>query len=202
MNKPMQDKTSRVEAPAIDWEMVADEVEIILNELVSTGHIEAGQIIVFGTSTSEVLGNHIGTAGSLQAAAQIYLGIERVRQQIGFYPAFQCCEHLNRALLVDKELLHRYPNLEQVSAIPVAKAGGSMAAYAHSQMQHPVLVETIQAHAGIDIGGTLIGMHLRRVAVPLRPSIRQIGYASVLMAYTRPKLIGGIRAVYTISDSN
>jgi uncharacterized protein (TIGR01440 family) len=202
MNKPIQDQSGKIEESAIHWEIMADEVEIILSELVKIGKIEAGQIIVFGTSTSEVLGNHIGTAGSMQAAGQIFLGIERVRQQIGFYPAFQCCEHLNRALLVEKELLHLYPNLEQVSAIPVPKAGGSMAAFAHSQMQNPVLVETIQAHAGVDIGGTLIGMHLRRVAVPLRPSIRQIGYAHVQMAYTRPKLIGGIRAVYTISDSN
>jgi uncharacterized protein (TIGR01440 family) len=202
MNKPMQDQKGKSADAAIHWEVMADEVERILTELVQTGNIETGQIIVFGTSTSEVLGNHIGTAGSLQAAGQIYLGIERVRQQIGFYAAFQCCEHLNRALLVEKELLNHYPDLEQVSAIPVAKAGGSMATYAHTQMNRPILVETIQAHAGIDIGGTLIGMHLRRVAVPLRPSIRHIGHAPVQMAYTRPKLIGGIRAVYTISDSN
>jgi uncharacterized protein (TIGR01440 family) len=183
------------------WDSMADQVEVILSELVLAGSIEAGQIIVFGTSTSEVMGSHIGTSGSVQVAEQIYLGIERVRQRIGFYPAFQCCEHLNRALLVEKEILQIYPTLEQVSAIPVPKAGGSMAAYIYKQLIKPVLVETIQAHAGLDIGGTLIGMHLRRVAVPFRPSIRLIGHAPVHAAFTRPKLIGGTRAVYTLDDS-
>lgn len=174
----------------IHWESMADQMEAVLNELVEAGSIEAGQIIVFGTSTSEVMGSHIGTSGSLQVAGQLYLGIERVRQRVGFYPAFQCCEHLNRALLVEQELLVRHPELEQVSAIPVPKAGGAMASYVHSQLQQPILVETIHAHAGVDIGGTLIGMHLRRVAVPFRPSIRIIGHAPVQAAYTRPKLIG------------
>jgi uncharacterized protein (TIGR01440 family) len=185
---------------SVPWESIADQVETILTELVQAGNIEAGQIIVFGTSTSEVVGHHIGTSGSIQVAGQMFLGMERVRQRIGFYPAFQCCEHLNRALLVEKELLQHYPSLEQVSAIPVPKAGGAMAAYVYSQLKQPVLVETIQAHAGLDVGGTLIGMHLRRVAVPFRPSIRLIGHASVQAAYTRPKLIGGIRAIYTLGD--
>ncbi|MDB5054175.1 MAG: hypothetical protein JWM44_2225 [Bacilli bacterium] len=182
----------------IHWDTMADEVETILTELVQTGNIEAGQIIVIGTSTSEVMGSHIGTAGSVSAAEHIYQGIERVRQRVGFYVAYQCCEHLNRALVVEKKLLQSYPSLEPVSAIPIPKAGGSMAAYAYKHLQQPVVIETIQAHAAIDIGGTLIGMHLRRVAVPLRPSIRKIGHAYVQMAYTRPKLIGGIRAVYTV----
>lgn len=184
----------------IHWESMADQMEAVLNELVEAGSIEAGQIIVFGTSTSEVMGSHIGTFGSLQVAGQLYLGIERVRQRVGFYPAFQCCEHLNRALLVEQELLVRHPELEQVSAIPVPKAGGAMASYVHSQLQQPILVETIHAHAGVDIGGTLIGMHLRRVAVPFRPSIRIIGHAPVQAAYTRPKLIGGVRAVYILGN--
>jgi len=181
----------------ISWETMADDVERLVLELVRAGKIAAGQIIVIGASTSEIIGQHIGTAGSARAAAQIFLGVERVRQQIGFYAAFQCCEHLNRALAVERELLLHYPMLEQVTAIPVAHAGGSMAAYAFTQMQQPILVETIQAHGAIDIGQTLIGMHLRKVAVPLRPSLQQIGCAQVVMAYTRPKLIGGARAVYT-----
>ncbi|QGQ93468.1 TIGR01440 family protein [Paenibacillus psychroresistens] len=199
MHNQAQDQVESQADSFIHWESMADQMETVLTELIEAGSIEAGQIIVFGTSTSEVMGSHIGTSGSLQVAGQLYLGIERVRQKIGFYPAFQCCEHLNRALLLEKECLLQYPGLEQVSAIPVPKAGGAMASYVHSQLQQPVLVETIQAHGGIDIGGTLIGMHLRRVAVPFRSSIRVIGHASVQAAYTRPKLIGGIRAVYTIS---
>jgi uncharacterized protein (TIGR01440 family) len=197
MHNKAQDQAELQTDSAIHWESMAAQMETVLTELVEAGRIEAGQIIVFGTSTSEVIGSHIGTSGSLQAAEQLYLGIERVRQRVGFYPAFQCCEHLNRALLVEKEVLLRHPELEQVTAIPVPKAGGAMAAYVHSQLEKPVLVETIQAHGGVDIGGTLIGMHLRRVAVPFRPSIRVIGHAPVQAAYTRPKLIGGIRAVYT-----
>jgi uncharacterized protein (TIGR01440 family) len=198
MHNQGQDQAESQADSAIHWESMADQMETVLTELVQAGSIEAGQIIVFGTSTSEVMGSHIGTSGSLQAAGQLYLGIERVRRQVGFYPAFQCCEHLNRALLVEKELLSDHPELEQVTAIPVPKAGGAMASYVHSQLKQPILVETISAHAGIDIGGTLIGMHLRRVAVPFRPSIRVIGHAPVQAAYTRPKLIGGIRAVYTV----
>jgi uncharacterized protein (TIGR01440 family) len=200
MHNLSQDQAASELDASVPGESIADQVETILTELVQAGNIEAGQIIVFGTSTSEVMGSHIGTSGSIQVAGQMFLGIERVRQRIGFYPAFQCCEHLNRALLVDKELLQHYPSLEQVSAIPVPKAGGAMAAHVYSQLKLPVLVETIQAHAGLDVGGTLIGMHLRRVAVPFRPSIRLIGHATVQAAFTRPKLIGGIRAIYTLGD--
>ncbi|MEX2459742.1 MAG: TIGR01440 family protein [Paenibacillaceae bacterium] len=198
MHNSSRDQVELQVDSTIHWESMADQMETVLTELIRAGSIEAGQIIVFGTSTSEVMGSHIGTSGSLQVAGQLYLGIERVRQRVGFYPAFQCCEHLNRALLVEKEVLLRFPTLEQVSVIPVPKAGGAMASYVHSQLGQPVLVETIQAHAGVDIGGTLIGMHLRRVAVPFRPTIRVIGHAPVQAAYTRPKLIGGVRAVYTL----
>lgn len=178
---------------------IADQVETVLNELVAKGNISAGQIVVIGTSTSEVVGQRIGTAGAEEIAEQIYEGVERVRRAVGFYAAFQCCEHLNRALVVERELLERDP-LEQVAAVPAPKAGGSMAAWAYRHMRQPCLVETISAHAGIDIGDTLIGMHLKRVAVPLRPSIRRIGEANVNMAYTRPRYIGGSRAVYTLEQ--
>lgn len=200
MHNVEQDQVGAQVDSMIHWESMADQMETVLTELVEAGSIGVGQIIVFGTSTSEVMGSHIGTSGSLQVAGQLYLGIERVRQRVGFYPAFQCCEHLNRALLVEKELLVHHPELEQVAAIPVPKAGGAMASYVHSQLKQPVLVETILAHAGVDIGGTLIGMHLRRVAVPFRPSIRTLGHAPVQTAYTRPKLIGGVRAVYILEN--
>lgn len=178
---------------------IADQAETVLRELVEKGGVAAGQIVVIGTSTSEVLGQRIGTAGAEDIAAQIYEGVERVRKDIGFYAAFQCCEHLNRALVVERELLDRYA-LERVMAVPQPKAGGSMAACAYRRMNEPCLAETIAAHAGIDIGDTLIGMHLRRVAVPLRPSVRRIGEANINMAYTRPKYIGGPRAVYTLDQ--
>ncbi|UUZ82574.1 TIGR01440 family protein [Paenibacillus sp. P26] len=172
-------------------------VEQNLRELIQAGRIAAGQLIVIGTSTSEVLGRHIGTGGSEEVARHIFDAVEKVRSEAGFYPVFQCCEHLNRALVMERAAMERY-GLEQVSVIPVPKAGGSMAAYAYRNLPDSVVVETVQAHAGIDIGGTLIGMHLRRVAVPLRPFHRMIGQAPVQMAYTRPKLIGGARAVYTL----
>lgn len=175
---------------------IADTVELVLGELTNAGHVQPGQIVVIGTSTSEVLGKRIGTAGTEEVAREIYEGVRRVKERIGFQPAFQCCEHLNRALVVERELLDRYPLLEQVSVVPVRKAGGSMAAYAFRAMHDALVVESIRAHAGLDIGGTLIGMHLKAVAVPVRPSVKWIGQAFVQMAYTRPKLIGGARAVY------
>jgi uncharacterized protein (TIGR01440 family) len=177
--------------------MIADQVETVLRELVLRGSITAGRIIVIGTSTSEVIGQRIGTAGAQHVAEQIYEGVERVRKDTDFYVAYQCCEHLNRALVVDRRMLLQYP-LEEVAAIPAPKAGGAMASHAYRAMEQPCLVETIQAHAGIDIGDTLIGMHLRPVAVPLRPSLRRIGEANVNMAYTRPKFIGGVRAIYEL----
>lgn len=176
---------------------ISHQVETALRELVRAGNVVAGQIIVVGTSTSEVLGHHIGTSGAREVASSIFRGIEKVRQECGFYPAFQCCEHLNRVLVVERRLLTLYA-LEEVSVVPVPKAGGAMAAYAYQHLQEAVVVESIAAHAGIDIGDTMIGMHLRKVAVPLRPSQKNIGHAHVNMAYTRPKLIGGARAVYQL----
>jgi uncharacterized protein (TIGR01440 family) len=179
---------------------VGQDVETNLRELVQVGWLKAGQVLVIGTSTSEVLGHRIGTSGTLQAAEPIYQAAAKVADEFGLFLAFQCCEHLNRALVVEEDILSRYL-LEPVSAIPIPRAGGSMASYAFRHFKRPVLVETIQAHAGIDIGDTLIGMHLRRVAVPVRPPIRTIGHAHVTMALTRPKLIGGARAVYTEQDA-
>ncbi len=174
---------------------VSDDIEAVLRELVAGKGIGKGHIVVIGTSTSEVLGKHIGTAGAEEIASQLYQGIAIVQQEHGFDLAFQCCEHLNRALVVERALLERL-SLTEVSAIPVARAGGSMAAHVYKQLKEPCLVESIQAHAGIDIGDTFIGMHLRPVAVPMRPTIRSIGHAHVTAAFTRPKLIGGTRAVY------
>lgn len=179
---------------------IARDVEQIVRELAEAGGLSARQLLVVGTSTSEVLGHRIGTSGTVEAAAQIFAGVEAVRREIGFYPVYQCCEHLNRALVVERTVAEQF-GLEQVAAVPVPKAGGSMAAYAYRHLKDACLVETISAHAGIDIGDTFIGMHLRRVAVPVRPSIRTIGAAHVTMAVTRPKLIGGARAVYELEEA-
>lgn len=194
-------KSNASQEASVHLERITEEVSTVVRELIEAGRIEDGQWIVIGTSTSEVMGQQIGSAGAIEVAERIFEGIRRARETVRFYPAFQCCEHLNRALVVEKVALAKYPALEPVSVIPVPKAGGSMAAYAFDHFSEPVVVEAIQAHAGIDIGDTLIGMHLRQVAVPVRPSIRSIGEAHVTMAYTRPKLIGGARAVYAGKQS-
>ncbi|RJE85567.1 TIGR01440 family protein [Paenibacillus sp. 1011MAR3C5] len=179
---------------------IAGQVETVVRELALAGKLEAGHLLVIGVSTSEMLGYRIGTSGAVETAAAVYAGVEAVRKQIPFVPVYQCCEHLNRALVIEEdEAVQR--GLEIVYAVPVPKAGGSMAAYAYGQFAKPCLVERLEAHAGVDIGDTFIGMHLKRVAVPVRPSIKTIGEAHVTMAITRPKLIGGARAVYDASSS-
>ena len=182
---------------------VAEALETNLRELVKVGNLRSGHILIIGTSTSEILGHRIGTSGTLDAAKPIFeTAAAHMRASSGCTSAFQCCEHLNRAIVIEEELLAHTPQLEPVSVIPVPKAGGSMASYAYRHFAKPVVVETIQAHAGIDIGSTLIGMHLRPVAVPARPPVRNIGHAYVTMAFTRPKLIGGTRAVYYLMKRN
>lgn len=179
----------------INAAQIASLVEQAVRELTQAGKMRAGQLLVIGASTSEVMGQRIGTAGAVETAAAIHAGVEAVRKEIGFVPVYQCCEHLNRALVIDHDTAERL-GLEIVHAVPVPKAGGSMAAYAYGKLERPCLVERIEAHAGIDIGDTFIGMHLKRVAVPVRPTTKTIGSAHVTMAITRPKLIGGARAVY------
>ncbi|ALS26012.1 TIGR01440 family protein [Paenibacillus cisolokensis] len=185
----------------ISWSGVTADVETIVRELAVAAKLRPGQLLVLGVSTSELIGARIGTAGTMEAAAAVFAGVEAARRDFGFYPVYQCCEHLNRALVIEREAAERY-GLEPVAAIPVRKAGGSMAAYAYRHLPDAVLVETVSAHAGIDIGDTLIGMHLRRVAVPVRPTVRAIGSAHVTMALTRPKLIGGARAVYSLEAAD
>ncbi|AWB46283.1 TIGR01440 family protein [Paenibacillus sp. CAA11] len=172
----------------------------ILEELAKTASLGPGKLVVIGVSTSEVAGMHIGTAGAEDIAESLYAGLEGVRSQYGFDLAFQCCEHLNRALVVERRVLEAW-RLTEVSAVPVRTAGGSMAACAYRRFTAPCLAEEIEAHAGLDIGETLIGMHLRHVAVPYRPARRSVGQARVTAAWTRPKLIGGQRAVYTLPQT-
>ncbi|MDO3412127.1 TIGR01440 family protein [Saccharibacillus sp. CPCC 101409] len=175
------------------------QTALVTRELAETAGLTNGKVLVVGTSTSEVAGKRIGTSGALEVAQSLLAGIREVADEFGFDVAYQCCEHLNRSLVLERSVLERL-GLREVSAVPVPKAGGSMASAAYRSMREPALAETIEAHAGLDIGETLIGMHLRRVAVPLRLSIRQIGEARVNAALTRPPLVGGERAVYRLPE--
>ncbi|WP_418303221.1 TIGR01440 family protein [Paenibacillus yonginensis] len=186
--------------PTFQLDQLAGQAAEVLKELAETANLGPGKIVVIGTSTSEIAGQRIGTAGAQQIAAELYRGFEQIRAKYGFELVFQCCEHLNRALVMERAVLERL-NLTEVSAVPVRTAGGSMAAEAYLRFAEPCLAESIEAHAGLDIGETLIGMHLRRVAVPLRLSRRYVGQARVNAAMTRPKLIGGERAVYRLPQT-
>ncbi|PTL38360.1 TIGR01440 family protein [Alkalicoccus saliphilus] len=173
-----------------------EDLSRALDELQEKAHLEAGELFIIGTSTSEVIGEHIGKAGTTEVAELLWDAFSDFQKKTGVHLAFQCCEHLNRAVMIEKETADKY-GMEIVNARPVPEAGGSMAAYAFGKMQNPVLTEQVAAHAGIDIGDTFIGMHLKRVAIPVRTSIKQIGEAHTTFARTRPKLIGGPRAKYT-----
>ena len=168
-------------------------------ELLAAAHLRAGDIFVVGCSSSEIVGGHIGKDSSMEAAAAVLAGILPVLKAQGVYLAAQCCEHLNRAIVIEQEAAEKY-GYEQVNAVPQPHAGGSWATTCWKNFKDPVAVEEIRANAGMDIGGTLIGMHLKRVAVPVRLSLNKIGEANILCAYTRPKLIGGERARYTEED--
>ncbi len=161
--------------------------------------LEPGDIFVVGCSSSEVGGHRIGSDSSPEVAQAILDGIYPVLKEKGIYLAAQCCEHLNRAIVLEKEAARAY-GLAPVNVVPQPKAGGSFATAAYKAFSHPVMVEHVKAAAGIDIGGTLIGMHLREVAVPTRLSIKQIGEANIICARTRPKFIGGQRAHYDESQ--
>ena len=167
-------------------------------ELCDAAHLRPGALFVVGCSSSEVLGERIGTHTSMDVAGALDEGIASEMKERGVFLAAQCCEHLNRALVVERTVLERY-DLEQVNAIPQPNhAGGAFASVTWNRMADPVLVESLSARAdaGIDIGGTLIGMHIHPVVVPVRISIDRIGEASILCARRRPKYVGGQRAIY------
>ena len=162
-------------------------------ELVEAARLHRGQIVVIGCSTSEVVGHQVGSWSTPEAAQAIFRGLQSVFAPRGVYLAAQCCEHLNRALIVEHEAV---PDGEIVNVLPQPKAGSSFATAAYQAFRHPVALEEIRADAGLDIGGTLIGMHLKKVAVPVRLEQKHIGQAILLAARTRPKFIGGERAIY------
>ena len=164
-------------------------------ELLSSAKLQEGDLLVVGCSSSEVSGSKIGTDSRPDTAQEVFSGVYDAAKEHGVFLAAQCCEHLNRALVVEASYARAH-DLEIVNAVPQPKAGGSFATAAYQNFAQPVLVESVRADAGLDIGATLIGMHLKKVAVPVRLSVKHIGEAILIAARTRPKYIGGARAVY------
>lgn len=171
------------------------QIEQLLIEVEQQVSLKENDLFVIGCSTSEVIGQKIGTAGGLEVAEVLFGPLQAFAEKHKIHLSFQGCEHINRAVTMERKTQMLY-RLSEVSVIPIVRAGGSMSAYAYTQFKDPVVVEYVQAHAGLDIGQTLIGMQLQPVAVPIRVSIKQIGNAIVTIAKTRPKLIGGDRAFY------
>lgn len=184
-----------------ELEIWKNQFRILLHEFQEEAALNEKQLLVIGCSTSEVIGKRIGTDGTIDVAGMIFAVMEDFQRKTGIQVAYQCCEHLNRALVLPRDTAVRR-DYEEVSVVPVRTAGGSMATYAYQQWKDAIVVEHIKAEAGIDIGDTFIGMHLKHVAVPVRVSIKEIGHAHVTMAKTRPKLIGGERAVYQDTSVN
>ncbi|MBQ2558910.1 MAG: TIGR01440 family protein [Lachnospiraceae bacterium] len=169
------------------------QAKAAMEELIEKSSVKAGAIVVIGCSTSEILGAKIGSDSQPEVAKTVFEALWETAKNAGLYLAAQCCEHLNRAIIIEREAV---PGADIVNVVPQPKAGGSFATQAYAHFTNPVAVEEIRADAGLDIGFTLIGMHLKKVAVPLRLTNNKIGEATVLAARTRPKFIGGARAVY------
>ena len=176
-------------------EIIKNQTKKAAEELLAVSHMEQGQILVVGCSSSEIGSFQIGSHSSSEIGRAVYSALQETAKKYGIYLAAQCCEHLNRALILEKKAAEKY-GYEPVNVVPQLKAGGSFATAAWEMSEYPVAVEHIKAHGGIDIGDTLIGMHLKDVAVPVRITEKAIGNAHVVCARTRPKFIGGIRAVY------
>ena len=174
-------------------EKIYIQTKAVMEEMGEKANLKKGDIFVVGCSTSEVIGAKIGTNSSPEIAEVLFEALYDYAKEKGIYLAIQCCEHLNRAIIVEKEAV---PGAEYVNVVPQPKAGGSLATAAYKRFENPVAVEEIKADAGIDIGFTLIGMHLKKVAVPVRLTHNTIGEATIVAARTRPKFIGGVRAVY------
>ena len=179
---------------SVTYEEIKEQARKAASELVEIAHLKKGNIFVVGCSSSEVMGQRIGKGSDINAAEAIYEGIMSVLEPKGIFLAAQCCEHLNRAVIVEREAL--LPGTEIVNVVPHPHAGGSFATTMYHRAKDPVALEEIKADAGIDIGNTLIGMQLKKVVVPIRLSIKKIGEAPIVCARTRPKFIGGSRAIY------
>ena len=172
---------------------IREQAKAVCAELCEKASLKKGQILVVGCSSSEVCGDKIGSNSNQEIAEEVFLGIQDVLKEKGIWLAAQCCEHLNRAIIMEQEAV---PGADIVNVVPQPKAGGSFATAAYKHFAHPAALEGIRADAGIDIGDTLIGMHMKPVAVPVRLEHHQIGEAHIVAARVRPKFIGGERAIY------
>ena len=179
----------------MDLEKIANQTEQVISALLNDHPMKRGSIFVIGCSSSEVVGGRIGKNSSEEVGKVIFETAHKILTVKGIFLACQCCEHLNRALVIDEACAEKY-GYEPVCVVPWLHGGGSFATAAYHSFEKPVVVERVKASAGLDIGDTLIGMHLKDVAVPVHPVIKQIGEAHVVAAYCRPKLIGGERAKY------
>jgi uncharacterized protein (TIGR01440 family) len=191
----MTEATTGKSEDVMNKQLIQEQAKSAVTELLSVSGLQKGDIFVVGCSSSEIVGETIGHGSSIEAAEAVFEAIYPILKEQGIYLAAQCCEHLNRALIIERECAKAY-GLEVVCVVPQPKAGGSFATTAWANFNAPVAVEEIRAQAGLDIGGTLIGMHLCRVAVPVRLEQNCIGNAILLAARTRPKFIGGSRAKY------
>ena len=174
-------------------DQIRNDAKLAVQQLCEIGKLKKGQILVVGCSSSEVAGHKVGTHSSPEIGEAIFEAIQEVLVPQGIFLAAQCCEHLNRALIVERAAV---PFADICNVVPQPKAGGSFATAAYKHFEDPVAVEEIRADAGLDIGGTLIGMHLKKVAVPVRLDQKHIGEAMLLATRVRPKFIGGNRAFY------
>ena len=180
----------------VTYDLIKSQSEASIRELIEKSHLEKGDIFIVGCSSSEIKGESIGKGSDLDAAKAVFEGIKPVLDERGIFLAAQCCEHLNRAVIIEKAALP--PGQDIVNAVPKLHAGGSFAMTAYENFDNPVAVESVRASGGMDIGDTLIGMHLKPVAVPVSISTKEIGNAHLVCARTRPKFIGGERAEYDI----
>ena len=176
------------------YEEIKSQAQAAIMELLEKSHLEKGDIFIIGCSSSEIKGESIGKGSDIDAAKAVYEGIKPILDEKGIYLAAQCCEHLNRAVIMERDAL--LPGQDIVNVVPKLHAGGSFAMTVYQNASNPVAVESVRASGGMDIGDTLIGMHLKPVAVPVRIATKEIGCAHVVCARTRPKFVGGERAVY------
>ena len=184
-------------AEHLDLASLEEESYLLCKEFIEKAKLKKGQLFVVGCSTSEVLGEKIGTASSYSTAEALFRGISRAAKEAELYLCTQCCEHLNRAIITEREAALAHGLMPyRVNVIPKEKAGGSFSTVAYESFIEPVALEKLRADGGIDIGDTFIGMHLKEVAVPLRLSKKTLGSAHLTAARVRPKFVGGSRAVY------
>ena len=180
---------------SIELQKIQEQARAVVTQFLEVAKMKPGQILVVGCSSSEIDSFRIGSHSSGEIGKAVFEAIYGEVKPRGIYLAAQCCEHLNRSLILEEEAAERY-GYEPVNVVPQLKAGGSFATATYEGLEHPVAVEHIRAHGGIDIGDTLIGMHMRDVAVPVRIETKEIGAAHVGCARTRLKFVGGVRAHY------